>query len=167
MDQDLHQFWDQRSPEGVGVGLGVGSSVISTVKELKRSFKDVLQGLNSIRKLFISFTSCSIMTWFLRGLVWERVWKLMTFLVWNRVRIWRTGWHNVTHKQMQRVPPPPRETVMMPFFKGGRPLTSLFVLALTAMCHLPGPSSFQSQCSVLNRWLWIEPRTGNICEQIL
>ena len=117
MDQDLHQFWDQRSPEGVGVGLGVGSSVISTVKELKRSFKDVLQGLNSIRKLFISFTSCSIMTWFLRGLVWERVWKLMTFLVWNRVRIWRTGWHNVTHKQMQRVPPPPRETVMMPFLR--------------------------------------------------
>ena len=42
MDQDLHQFWDHRSPEGVGVGLGVGSSVISTVKELKRSFKDVL-----------------------------------------------------------------------------------------------------------------------------
>ena len=165
MDQDLHQFWDQRSPEGVGVGLGVGSSVISTIKELKRSFKDVSKGLNSIRKLFISFISCSIMTWFRRGQVWKGVWKLMTFLVWNRVRIWRTGWHNVPHQEMPRVPHP-RDSDDA-FFKGGSPLTSLFVLALTATCYLPGPSSFQSQCSVFNRWLSIEPRTWNFCEQFL
>ena len=42
MDQDLHQFWDQRSPEGVGVGLGVESSIIYTFKELKCSLRDVL-----------------------------------------------------------------------------------------------------------------------------
>ena len=97
-----------------------------------------------------------------RGQVWKRVWKLMTFLVWNRVRIWRTERHNVPHQKFLRIPPPPpRKHDMMPFFEGGRPLTSFFVLALTAICHLRG-YSFQSQCSVWNRWLSIEPRTSNV-----
>ena len=43
-----------------------------------------------------------MMTLFLRGQVWKRVWK-MIFLVWNRFRIWRTGRH--THKELPGVPP--------------------------------------------------------------
>ena len=39
-------------------------------------------------------------------------------------------------------------------------------LALMGMCHLIG-YSFQSQCSVLNRWLSKEPGTYNITEQFL
>ena len=42
----------------------------------------------------------------------------ISFLARNRVRIWRTGWHNVPHQEMPRVPlPSPRETVMMPFLR--------------------------------------------------
>ena len=37
------------------------------------------------------------------GLVWKRVWK-MTFLVWNRVRIWGTGRHAPT-RNFQGYPP--------------------------------------------------------------
>ena len=37
-----------------------------------------------------------------RGLVWKRVWKI-TFLVWNRNRIWRTGRHTPT-KNFQEYP---------------------------------------------------------------
>ena len=38
-----------------------------------------------------------------RGLqVWKQVWE-MTFFVWNRVRIWRTGWHSPT-KNSQEYP---------------------------------------------------------------
>ena len=72
-------------------------------------------------------------------------------------------------KKCREYPPPPTPPGDSDdaFFKGGSPLTSLFVLALTATCHLPGPSSFQSQCSALNRWLSIEPRTWNFCEQFL
>ena len=39
------------------------------------------------------------------GQVCKRVWR-MKFLVWNRVRIWRTGRYNPT-KNYQEYPPPP------------------------------------------------------------
>ena len=41
-----------------------------------------------------------------RGQVWKWVWKISDiFLVWNRVRIWRTGRHTPT-KNSQDYPPP-------------------------------------------------------------
>ena len=40
-----------------------------------------------------------------RGLVWKRVWKISFLGVWNRVKIWRTGWHSPT-KKSQEYPTP-------------------------------------------------------------
>ena len=37
------------------------------------------------------------------GLVWKRVWKI-TFLVWKRVRIWRTGRHTPTKNSQEYLP---------------------------------------------------------------
>ena len=39
-----------------------------------------------------------------RGQFWKGVWKKKTFLVWNRVRIWRTGRPTPT-KNSQEYPP--------------------------------------------------------------
>ena len=52
-----------------------------------------------------------------RGLVWKRVWKIVKdyiFLVWNRVRIWRTGRHTLT-KNFQDNPSPPGVPVLERF----------------------------------------------------
>ena len=57
-------------------------------------------------------------------MVWKRVWILEVLsengcgkwhlLVWNRVRIWRTGRHTPT-KNYQVYPPPPREPLLLLF----------------------------------------------------
>ena len=39
-----------------------------------------------------------------RGLIWKRVWKMTFLLVWNRVRIWRTGAAH-PHQEFPGVPP--------------------------------------------------------------
>ena len=58
-----------------------------------------------------------------KGQVWKWVWILedwsenrcgkLQFLVWNRVRIWTTGWHNPTKNSREYPPLPPHPGCML------------------------------------------------------
>ena len=89
-----------------------------------------------------------------RGLVWKRVWK-MTFLVWNRVRIWRTGRHTLT-KNSQEYPPPPGPPPGSAVKRGSS--NSVFSWS-TAFYNIQQSELFELILCELTRWRsWETPR---------
>ena len=48
-----------------------------------------------------------------RGLVWKRVWIITFFLVWNRVRISRTGRHTPTKNSQEHPPGSPKHSLLV------------------------------------------------------
>ena len=57
--------------------------------------------------LYSKARSENMQVWILEIKVWKQVWK-MTFLLWNRVRIWKTRQHTLTKNSKEYPPSHPR-----------------------------------------------------------